>query len=356
MPGNSERRNKRTSAKKGAAKGSGGQGKKSLEGRGKTLGAADRPWHKEFTGDDKPRKTRRKQDRVRREAAAEGRVSHIGKKAPVGRTPVRRKDPDAPEVLVGRNPVVEALRGGVPATALYVARGIELDERTREAVRLAGNKSIAILEVSRAELDRMCNRALHQGLGLQVPAYHYEPLADLIAIATENAPGLLVALDGVTDPRNLGAIVRSAAAFGAHGVFLPERRAASMTATAWRASAGAAARTPIAKVTNLTRALKECQDAGFLVVGLDADGELDLPDLAAAVDPIVVVVGSEGRGLSRLVSETCDLRVGIPMANSVESLNASVAAAVTLAEVARRRSSLKAAGFPALVRQVVAIA
>ena len=341
MPGNSQRRNARTSAKKGAAKGSGGQGKKALEGRGKTLSAQDRPWHKEYTGEDKPRKTRRKQERVRREAAAEGRVSHIGKAAPATRpgsgSASRRKDPDAPEILVGRNPVVEALRAGVPATALYVARGIDLDDRTREAVRLAGNKGIAILEVTKPELDRMCNRALHQGLGLQVPPYNYEPLEDLIRVANEGAPGLLVALDGVTDPRNLGAIVRSAAAFGAHGVFLPERRAAGMTATAWRASAGAAARTPIARVTNLTRALKECQEAGYLVVGLDADGELELGDLAAAVDPVVVVVGSEGRGLSRLVSETCDLRVSIPMANAVESLNASVAAAVTLAEVARRR-------------------
>ncbi|GLZ76938.1 23S rRNA (guanosine(2251)-2'-O)-methyltransferase RlmB [Actinorhabdospora filicis] len=338
MAGNSQRRGRRTTAKKGPAQGSGGQGKKALEGRGKTLGAQDRPWHKEYTGEDKPKKTRRKQERVRREAAAEGRVSHIGKSAPT-RQPIRRKDPDTPEVLVGRNPVVEALRGGVPATALYVARGIEIDERVREAIRVAGNKGIAILEVSRAELDRMCNKALHQGVGLQVPAFHYEPLEDVLAIADEQAPGLLVALDGVTDPRNLGAIVRSAAAFGAHGVFVPERRAASVTATAWRASAGAAARMPIARVVNMTRALKQCQEAGYLVIGLDADGELELPQLEAAVEPLVIVVGSEGRGLSRLVAETCDLRVSIPMANAVESLNASVAASVTLAEVARRRAA-----------------
>ncbi len=142
----------------------------------------------------------------------------------------------------------------------------------------------------------------------------------------------------MTDPRNLGAVVRSAAAFGAHGVFLPERRAAGVTATAWRTSAGAAARIPIAQVTNLTRALKRCQEAGFLVIGLDADGETPLYGLEAAVGPLVVVVGSEGRGLSRLVGETCDMRVSIPMQSAVESLNASVAAAVALAEVARRRA------------------
>jgi 23S rRNA (guanosine2251-2'-O)-methyltransferase len=179
---------------------------------------------------------------------------------------------------------------------------------------------------------------LHQGLGLQVPPYAYEPFEDLLAAAAEQPTPLLVALDGVTDPRNLGAVIRSAAAFGAYGVFLPERRAAGVTATAWRTSAGAVARLPVAQVTNLTRALKSCQERGFVVVGLDADGDTDLYDLEAAVDPLVVVVGSEGRGLSRLVGATCDLRVRIPMAASVESLNASVAAAVTLAEIARRRA------------------
>jgi 23S rRNA (guanosine2251-2'-O)-methyltransferase len=146
-----------------------------------------------------------------------------------------------------------------------------------------------------------------------------------------------VAIDGLTDPRNLGAVLRSAAAFGANGVFFPERRAAGITATAWRTSAGAAARVPVSRVTNLTRTLKACQQAGFIVVGLDADGEVSLYGLEAAVGPIVIVVGSEGRGLSRLVGESCDLRVRIPMASDIESLNASVAAAVALAEVARRR-------------------
>jgi 23S rRNA (guanosine2251-2'-O)-methyltransferase len=194
------------------------------------------------------------------------------------------------------------------------------------------------MEVSRQELDRMTGGVLHQGIGLQVPPYQYHELEDVLASAAEapHAP-LLVALDGLTDPRNLGAVVRSAAAFGAHGVVLPERRAAGMTATAWRTSAGAAARLPVARVTNLVRSLKACQDQGYVVAGLDADGEVSLDELEAAVDPLVIVVGSEGRGLSRLVGEVCDLRVSIPMGSLTESLNASVAAAVTLAEVARRR-------------------
>jgi 23S rRNA (guanosine2251-2'-O)-methyltransferase len=244
----------------------------------------------------------------------------------------------APELLVGRNPVVEALRAQVPATALYVALGVEADERVTEAVRIAGNRGIALLEVSRSELDRRTGGLLHQGVALQVPPFGYRQLPDVLAAAQEasTAP-LLVALDGVTDPRNLGAVIRSALAFGAHGMIVPERRSAGVTATAWRTSAGAAARVPVAQVTNLVRALKDCQASGLLVVGLDADGDTSLDDFQLATEPLVVVVGSEGRGLSRLVGASCDLRLAIPMAAGAESLNASVAAAVTLAEVARRR-------------------
>jgi 23S rRNA (guanosine2251-2'-O)-methyltransferase len=374
MPGNSQRRNRRTSSKKGATIGSGGKNRRSLAGRGRTLPAEERPWHKAYTGDDVPERTAWKQDKERRATAAQGRTPRIGggkaggakaAAANVGGTkgggtrggaaktagkagrpsgprvaPGRKAPPptDAPELLVGRNPVVEALRAHVPATALYLAHGIEIDERVNEAVRTASNRGIAILQVSRTELDRMTGGVLHQGVGLQVPPFAYEPFEDLLAAAQEQVAPLLVALDGVTDPRNLGAVVRSAAAFGAHGVIVPERRAAGVTATAWRTSAGAAARVPIARVTNLTRALRSCQQQGFLVIGLDADGEMSVYDLEAAVGPLVIVVGSEGRGLSRLVAQSCDLRVGIPMVSTVESLNASVAAAVALAEVARRRA------------------
>jgi 23S rRNA (guanosine2251-2'-O)-methyltransferase len=235
--------------------------------------------------------------------------------------------------------VVEALRTNVPATALYIAHGIDIDDRVNELIRTAADRGIAILEITRTELDRMTGGVLHQGVGLQVPPFAYEQFDDLLAMAVEHPAPLLVALDGVTDPRNLGAVIRSAAAFGAQGVFVPERRAAGITATAWRTSAGAAARLPVAQVTNLTRSIKACQQAGFIVVGLDADGETDVYELEAAVGPLVIVVGSEGRGLSRLVGETCDLRASIPMVSTVESLNASVAAAVVLAEVARRRAT-----------------
>jgi 23S rRNA (guanosine2251-2'-O)-methyltransferase len=351
MPGNSQRRARRVTSKKGAVVGSGGNRRAGLKGRGKTLPADERPWHKGYSGDEPlPKKTAWKQEKERRSAAAEGRAPKIGKpgtKSTVSKrlpggtkvTAGRRSNPpkDGPELLVGRNPVVEALRSRIPAINLYVALGIEMDDRIREAVRTAADRGIPLLEVSRQQLDRLTGGVLHQGIGLAVPPYAYESFDDLLESSRERVAPLLIALDGVTDPRNLGAVIRSAAAFGAQGVFMAERRAAGMTATAWRTSAGAAARVPVAQVTNLTRALRQCQEEGFLVVGLDADGETSLYDLEAAVGPMVVVVGSEGRGLSRLVGETCDLKVNIPMQSDVESLNASVAAAVTLAEITRRR-------------------
>lgn len=311
MAGNSRRKGAIRKSKKGPQVGSGGQSKRALRGKGPTPPAEARKGH----------------PAARRSAAAERRGA--------GR---QSKDANTPELLVGRNPVVEALRAKVPATALYLAQGLDSDERVTEAVRIAGNRDIALLEVSRAELDRRTDGVLHQGIALQVPAFVYTPLPDLLREADESgSPPLLVALDGVTDPRNLGAVIRSTVAFGGNGVLIPSRRSAGMTATAWRTSAGTAARLPVAQVTNLTRALKDCKDAGLFVIGLDADGTTQLDELEMATEPLVVVVGSEGRGLSRLVSETCDLTVSIPMAASAESLNASVAAAVTLAEIARRR-------------------
>jgi 23S rRNA (guanosine2251-2'-O)-methyltransferase len=311
MAGNSKRQGAIRKQKKGATVGSGGQNKRALRGKGPTPPAEARKGH----------------PAARRAASADRRAG--------GRS---GRDAGAAELLVGRNPVAEALRARVPATALYLAQGLETDERITESVRLAGDRGIALLEVSRAELDRRTNGILHQGIALQVPPFAYSALPDLLAIAQESGtPPLLVALDGVTDPRNLGAVIRSALAFGAHGVVVPERRSAGVTATAWRTSAGAAARLPVAQVTNLVRALKECREAGLFVVGLDADGTTSLDELEMATEPLVVVVGSEGRGLSRLVGESCDLTLSIPMAPAAESLNASVAAAVTLAEIARRR-------------------
>jgi 23S rRNA (guanosine2251-2'-O)-methyltransferase len=309
MAGNSQRRGAiRKSSKKGPTVGSGGVRRRGLEGRGATPPAHMRPNHP---------------------------AAKRAKAQP--RRPVKRKD-DGVETVLGRNPVVECLRAGVPATALYVALGAQADERLSESVTLAADSGIAILEVPRTDLDRMTTNGLHQGIALQVPPYDYLHPDELLKIALNNPPALLVALDNISDPRNLGAIVRSVAAFGGHGVLIPERRSASVTAVAWRTSAGAAARIPVARATNLNRTLKDWADRGLQLVGLDADGDTIVDDLDGA-GPIVVVVGSEGKGLSRLVRQSCDSVVSIPMSGPTESLNASVAAGVVLAEIARQRRS-----------------
>lgn len=315
MAGNSQRKGamRKAGTKKGQVVGSGGQRRKGLEGRGPTPRAEDRPNHKAY----------------RRAQAA---------KKVAGRQTTGRRPGNGPELLVGRNPVVEALRADVPATALYIAERTDMDDRVAEAIRECSDRGIPIQEVSRSELDRLTGGTLHQGIGIAVPPFRYTDPADMITAAVDagQAP-LLVALDGVQDPRNLGAVVRSAAAFGAHGVIVPERRAAGMTATAWRTSAGAAARLPVAQVTNLSRAIVALQKAGVFVIGLDADGDVELQNLDGARDPLCIVVGSEGKGLSRLVAEKCDRIVSIPMSGETESLNASVAASVTLWQVASAR-------------------
>nr|BFE86048.1 23S rRNA (guanosine(2251)-2'-O)-methyltransferase RlmB [Planobispora longispora] len=255
------------------------------------------------------------------------------------RTPARtRRSEDAPEYIGGRNPVVEALRAGVPANALYVAQRIDNDDRVKESMRIAGDRGIAMLEVTREKLDRLTEGGVHQGVALQIPAYDYAHPDDLVQQAQDAAEvPLIVALDGVTDPRNLGAIARSATAFGAHGLVVPARRSAGVTAGAWKTSAGTLATMPVARASNLTATLREYRDAGLFVIGLDGEGRIDVGDANLLDGPLVVVVGSEGKGLSRLVRESCDLVVRIPMHAAAESLNAGVAAGIALYEVARHR-------------------
>ncbi|HCX83696.1 MAG TPA: 23S rRNA (guanosine(2251)-2'-O)-methyltransferase RlmB, partial [Micrococcales bacterium] len=243
------------------------------------------------------------------------------------------------EVVVGRNAVVEALRAGVPARSLHIASRIEADDRVREIVRLTTQAGLPLVETTKTDLDVLSDRSVHQGVVLTVSEYVYAEPGDLLDAALDaGAPALVVALDGVTDPRNLGAVIRSAGAFGAHGVLVPERRSAGVNAAAWKTSAGAAARVPVARATNLVRALEELKKAGCFVVGLDGDGPTAIGDLEVADGPVVLVAGSEGKGLSRLVRQTCDLIAAIPIASSVESLNASVAASLALYEVSQHRT------------------
>ena len=312
---------------KGPTKGSGGKGRKSLEGRGPTPKAEDRAWH----------------PAGKRKAAQERYVAAGGKGKPGaakagGRAP-KAKAGDDTENVTGRNSVLEALRARIPATALYIAQRVEMDDRVKEMLAIATHREIPVLEVTRPELDRMAGfDGVHQGVALKVPPYEYAHPQDVIeSVIDSGQVPLLVALDGITDPRNLGAIIRSVAAFGGHGVILPQRRSAGVNSAAWKTSAGAAARRPVARAANRKPQMKEVKKQGVFVLGLDGDGEVSLPALELADRPLVIVVGSEGKGLSRLVSETCDQIVSIPISKATESLNAGIAASVALYQVAMLR-------------------
>jgi 23S rRNA (guanosine2251-2'-O)-methyltransferase len=318
---------------KGKQVGSGGQGRQALEGHKPTPKAEDRPYHP--AGKAKAAKERF--------VAAGGRGAKPGSSggAPQNSRPrSRNKTADEVEVVTGRNSVVEALRARIPATALYVASRIEVDDRVKEALNLANGRGIPVLEVMRPELDRLAGYdSVHQGLALKVPPYDYAHPVELLekVIASGQKP-LFVALDGITDPRNLGAIIRSVAAFGGQGVIVPQRRSVGLTASAWKTSAGAAARTPVAMAANLTQTLKAFQERGVFVLGLDGGGSISLPTIELAREPVLLVVGSEGKGLSRLVTETCDAVVSIPISASTESLNAGIAVSVALYEISKRRA------------------
>ena len=318
------------SKKKGASKGTGGLGRKALEGRGPTPKAEDRSWH--VAG--------------KRKAAAE-RYAAAGGKGKPGQKPQPNlnrqsrgsKPADDTETVTGRNSVLEALRTKIPATAFYIAQRVEMDDRVKEMLAITRHREIPVLEVTRQELDRMAGfDGVHQGVALKVPPYKYAHPQDLLEqVIDRGQTPLFVALDGITDPRNLGAIIRSTAAFGGHGVILPQRRSASVNSAAWKTSAGAAARLPVALASNLTSMLKEFKKQGVFVLGMDGDGDVMLPQLELADRPVVIVIGSEGKGLSRLVAETCDQIVSIPISAATESLNAGIAASVALYQVSTVR-------------------
>jgi 23S rRNA (guanosine2251-2'-O)-methyltransferase len=379
--GSRSRRNAAGRTKSGKPRpGTGGQGRRKLEGKGPTPPAAMRPGHpaakraasgsrrsadesasgsgsrRSADGSASGSGSRRSADgsasgsRSRRSAdgpgaaprrsgdAFESRSRSASTPASAGARRAPRGAGEAAEFVAGRNAVVESLRARVPSAVLYVGVRVARDDRIEEAIKLAAGRGVPVLEAGAAELDRLTGGALHQGLALRVRPYDYAHPDDLLARAADaDQLPLIAALDGVTDPRNLGAIVRSAAAFGAHGVVVPARRGAGVTAGAWKASAGALARLPVARAANLARALQSYRDAGVFVAGLDAAGEVGIRDLDLATAPLVLVTGSEGRGLSRIVAQACDVLVQIPIAAATESLNAGVATGIALYEVASIR-------------------
>ena len=319
MAGNSKPRGAVRGSKKGPTTGSGGNNKRRLEGKGPTPKAEDRPYHAAAK---------------RKKAAEKKGDKRGGTSSPrAGASPRGRSEKPKGEIVSGRNAVLEALRENVPATELIVARSIDVDDRVAESLKLALHHGLNIREVHRAEIENI--NANSQGIILAIKPYQYSSFQEIAEQA--NHPMMIIALDGVTDPRNLGAIVRSAAAFGAAGVVMTERRAAAMTAAAWKTSAGAAARLRVAQVTNLARTIEDAQKLGCFVVGLDGESDVTLSEMKVARENLMIVVGSEGKGLSRLVREKCDLVVSIPMHSSTESLNASVATSIALFWVDEQR-------------------
>jgi 23S rRNA (guanosine2251-2'-O)-methyltransferase len=338
--------------------GTGGYGKRKLEGKGPTPPAEMRPGH---PAQRRAAAQAKQAGRTGTTAASNKAAGNTSGRPGAGRTGAARSGAGrsgpawsgtgrgaetrtrgagsaAAELVAGRNPVLEALRARVPATALHVGPRLDSDERIGQAVMLAADAGIPVVEAGRAELDRITGGAIHQGLALRIKRYSYADPADLIdAAGASGAVPLIVALDGVTDPRNLGAVARSVAAFGGHGILVPARRSAGVTAGAWKASAGTLATVRVAQTANLARALASYQDAGLFVTGLDADGPEDIGELELADSPLVLVVGSEGSGLSRLVAERCDVLARIPISGPAESLNAGIAASIALYAVSRQR-------------------
>ncbi|MDR1600689.1 MAG: 23S rRNA (guanosine(2251)-2'-O)-methyltransferase RlmB [Oscillospiraceae bacterium] len=246
---------------------------------------------------------------------------------------VTESTPNSENILAGRNPIREALRAGRDLEKLMTAKG-DLSGSAREIVAMARERGVPIHEVDRAALERLS--PAHQGLVAIASAYKYSTVEGILARAAERGEEpLVVVLDGITDPHNLGAIIRSAECAGAHGVVVPDRRAAGLTAAVVKASAGAIEHLPVARVVNITRLLAELKEQGLWILAAHTSGEdYTRADLSG---PIALVIGSEGEGISRLALEKSDKRVTLPVRGRTDSLNASVAAGILLYEVARRR-------------------
>ena len=243
------------------------------------------------------------------------------------------EEPQQENLLVGRNPIREALKSGRDLEKLLVAKG-EIMGSGREIIAMAREQKVIVQEVDRAKLDQMAPG--HQGMIAVASAYRYSTIDDMLALAASRGePPFLVVLDGITDPHNLGAIIRSAECAGAHGVIVPERRAVGLTPAAVKASAGAVEYIPVSRETNLTRTLERLKRAGVWIFGADMDGaDYRKADFSC---PAALVIGAEGEGLSRLVRESCDMIVSLPVRGKIDSLNASVAAGVLLYAMAAAR-------------------
>lgn len=242
------------------------------------------------------------------------------------------------EYIIGRNPVLEALRSEREVNKIWIAEGSQKGSM-QPLIGLAKEKKVFIQIVPKKKIDQMTD-GIHQGVVAQVAAYEYAELDDLFASAEEkNEAPFFMILDEIEDPHNLGSIMRTADAVGAHGIIIPKRRAVGLTATVAKASTGAIEYIPVARVTNLSRAVEELKQRGVWIVGTDAKGTDDYRNMDGKM-PIGLVIGSEGKGMSRLLKEKCDFLIRLPMIGKVTSLNASVAASLLMYEVYRKRNPL----------------
>lgn len=239
------------------------------------------------------------------------------------------------EIIYGLNPVMEALRGTREIYELFVA-GSSSDKRVEKLLKLAAERKVPVRQREKADLTRLCSTEHHQGVALKVEPFPYADLDDVLAELQGNSDGLILVLDSVQDPHNLGALIRSAACAGAHAVVIPKDRAAGVTAAAEKASAGAAGTIPVAQVTNISQALQALKKAGFWIYGADGSARHTLyqQDLTG---PVALVIGGEGEGIRPLVRKGCDEVVSIPLQGGVNSLNASVAGGIFLFEAVRQR-------------------
>lgn len=237
--------------------------------------------------------------------------------------------------IEGRNAVLEALRAGMPLQRIMLAEGVRAEPGVGEIVRRAEESGVAVTHAARRELDRASERGAHQGVIAQAAEFVYADLRGIMGRLSPEQPALLIALDHVTDPGNLGAIARTAEVVGAAAIVVPSRRSAAITPAAWKAAAGALAHVPVVQETNLVRALKAMKDSGFWVAGASEHAEKDLWE-APLEGRLVLVMGSEGEGLSRLTRETCDYLVRLPQAGRVGSLNVAQATTALAYEWLRR--------------------
>ena len=239
-------------------------------------------------------------------------------------------------IIEGRNAVAEALRAGTPIDKVFLLKG-EVDLPLRQLANQARQQGAVLAEVDRHKLDAMSRTHAHQGIIAVAAVREYASVEDLLQAARDRGePPLLVVCDELSDPHNLGAVIRTAECAGAHGVIIPKRRSAGLTAVVAKTSAGTVSHVPVARVPNLPSLLQELQEAGLWVFGTAADGDTLLYD-ADLKGPAAIVIGSEGRGMGRLVAEHCDFKVRIPMKGKLNSLNASAAAAILLYEAVRQR-------------------